>query len=520
MTEGATGSRAKWILAAIPLGLFGASLIFTHARGPFYLRNNFDPEYIYLLSSLSILNLHAPAHTDHPGTTLQLLGAVILYLQWLVHHRQPLNEAVLAHPEEYLRGINLVLNCLIGWTLYCSANVIYRLANSLAAGLLLQATLLIYLQTFLAVTGVSPEPLLIATCLALMIPLAPMVLRPESAEASANGPAIAAGVIVGFGVITKVTFFPLAAVILLFPQKAQKWRFAVAAVVSSIVFLLPVATRLPAMSSWFTGLLTHEGHYGTGRVGIPGAHELFANFLLLWRDEPVFFCLLVLYAAALPFAREKARTLLLTACIAVGAETAMVVKHPSTHYLLPAIILTAFVNSTLFVRRAETQRWGVVVMLALAGIGIARNVGAIRVWTDSLRTDRHNLAGLFAMERSLPGCQIIGTYRSSLQTYALSFASDYSAAVHRETLEKLYHHALHYDPFSHRFLDFAYGEKTEDVKRQLSGGQCVLVEGTPVDASSLQRFLDKGIRFEPLMTSENPISTLDASTLYRLSLWP
>jgi len=510
-------TRAKGILAAIPLGLFVASLILTHARGPFYLRNNFDPEYIYLLSSLSILNLHAPAHTDHPGTTLQLLGAVILWLQWLVlHHRQALNESVLAHPEQYLRGINLVLNLLIGWTLHWSACVVYRLSNSLAAGLLLQATLLIYLQTFLAVTGVSPEPLLIATCLALMIPLAPAVLRPESAEAKANGPAIVAGVIVGFGIITKITFIPLAAVILLFPKKSQKWRFAAAAVVSAVVFLLPVATRLPAMSSWFTGLLTHEGLYGTGRVGIPGAHELFANFLLLWRDEPVFFCLLLLYAAMLILARDKARTLLLTACLAVGAETAMVIKHPSTHYLLPAIILTAFVNSTLLVRKAETQRWGIVVMLALAGIGIARNVGAIRIWTASIRADRHSLAGLVAMEKSLAGCQIIGSYRSSLELYALSFASDYSAAVHRETLEKLYPHALHYDPFSHRFLNFAYGEKTDEVKRQLAARQCVLVEGTALDASSLRRFLDNGIRFETLMISRNPISPLDDTTLYRL----
>src|SRR5579863_8286761 len=160
-------SSAKLTLAAIPVVLFAASLICTHARGPFYLRNNFDPEYIYLLNSLSVLNLHAPAHTDHPGTTLQLLGAVILWVQWLGRslflHGQPLNESVLSHPEEYLRGINLVLNGLIGGALYWSAWVVYRLSNSLAAAMLLQATVLIYLQTFLAITGVSPEPLLVAT---------------------------------------------------------------------------------------------------------------------------------------------------------------------------------------------------------------------------------------------------------------------------------------------------------------------------------------------------------------------
>jgi hypothetical protein len=136
----------------------------------------------------------------------------------------------------------------------------------------------------------------------------------------------------------------------------------------------------------------------------------------------------------------------------------------------------------------------------------------------AVRTDRQNLAGLLAMEERLDGCQIIGSYRSSLKLYALSFASDYSAAVHRETLEKLYPHAIHYDPFSRRFLNFAYGEKTEDVKRRLSGGECILVEGTPLDAAALKRFLDDGIRFENLLSSANPISPLDGTALYRLKL--
>src|ERR1700689_1427704 len=99
------GVRATFALAVIPAALFGLSIILTNSHGPYYLRNNFDPEYIYLLNSLSLLKFHTPAHTDHPGTTLQLLGAGLVWLQWLgrslLIQRQPLSDSVLSHPEEY-----------------------------------------------------------------------------------------------------------------------------------------------------------------------------------------------------------------------------------------------------------------------------------------------------------------------------------------------------------------------------------------------------------------------------------
>src|SRR6516225_9156134 len=128
-------SAVKLILVIIPVSLFCLSTVLTKHHGAYFLRNNFDPDYNYLLNSLSVLYLRTPGHTDHPGTTLQILGAAILLLKWLgislVGHRQTLADSVLAHPEEYLRTINVVLNVLIAATLYWSAWCIYRLSNSL-----------------------------------------------------------------------------------------------------------------------------------------------------------------------------------------------------------------------------------------------------------------------------------------------------------------------------------------------------------------------------------------------------
>src|SRR5437016_12461503 len=72
------------LLAVIPAGLFLSS-IFLHAiAGSYYLSGIFDPEYVYLLNSLNLLNIQPPSHTDHPGTTLQIFGAIVILGIWLL----------------------------------------------------------------------------------------------------------------------------------------------------------------------------------------------------------------------------------------------------------------------------------------------------------------------------------------------------------------------------------------------------------------------------------------------------
>ena len=119
------------------------------------------------------------------------------------------------------------------------------------------------------------------------------------------------------------------------------------------------------------------------------------------------------------------------------------------------------------------------------------------------------------MEERLPGCQVIGSYRSSLEGFALSFASDYSAGVHADALEKLYPGTIHYDRFGQRFVSFG-NVKDDDVKQLVSSGKCVLMETTPLDASVVNRFVRNSIHLAVLMTVANPIIPSEATTLYRL----
>ena len=76
-------------------------------------------------------------------------------------------------------------------------------------------------------TRVSPEPLLVAAGFALMVPLVPVVLGSQDGDAGAHR-AITAGALFGFGMVTKLTFLPWIAVVVLFRSTAHKlgvsWR--------------------------------------------------------------------------------------------------------------------------------------------------------------------------------------------------------------------------------------------------------------------------------------------------------
>jgi hypothetical protein len=118
------------------------------------------------------------------------------------------------------------------------------------------------------------------------------------------------------------------------------------------------------------------------------------SLFLLWQEEPPFFWFFGLYLAVrvLLFlfrpqgapARVRvtavAQRLLLAGVIAIVAAIAMVTKHTETRYLLPALILTTFVDAALCAlalhselhRPAARWRW-LAVVVAFLGVRLTRN---------------------------------------------------------------------------------------------------------------------------------------------------
>ena len=83
-------------LTVLPLAAYLLSSVMLEEKGPYWLAENSDPEYAYLLNALNVLEGRPPEHVDHPGTTLQMFGAVVIGLLTMGHSASDLIMSMLS----------------------------------------------------------------------------------------------------------------------------------------------------------------------------------------------------------------------------------------------------------------------------------------------------------------------------------------------------------------------------------------------------------------------------------------
>jgi hypothetical protein len=384
---------------------------------------------------------------------------------------------------------------------YYAGRGVYQYSRSLTAALALQGGWLLFQQALLAITRIQNEPLLIMSGLALSIPIVALIFADKMQTKSFLGNselglALICGAIVAFGVISKITFAPFALVVFLFLKTArERIAFILMMACTALVLLLPVYPYLPRMATWFTSLALHNGRYGGGEVGLPSAQTMGANVTFLFQSEPLVFLLYPYYAIVLAWSKlsattgeeghvAAARRFLFATMIGTLVSLAATIKHPAAHYLIPAIVL-ATVGATPAVLLLENAARGKGPRNVLIGAGLLLGVWGIYLtctrmltWNRSIEEYRRSV---FSLERALggtPGCKVIGFYRSSLPTFALSFGNDYAASMQSEALAKVYPEAINLNIFSGKISRFDGTVQVSDIRRAISNGQCYLMEGT------------------------------------------
>jgi small conductance mechanosensitive channel len=240
------------------------SVVTTNRQGPSYLGLNSDPEYPYLLNALNVATLRVPGLWEHPGTTLQGVGALVILGKWaagcLFGPWESLQESVLRHPEAYLHAMGLVLNLLLAGAIYVVARRIYQLSESLLAALVFQVSFGLFTATVRAQSRPTPELMLAIAVVILALPLAPLVVGRDTslAESEERWLAMATGAALAFGIVTKITFAPLVAVCLLFRTGRARLVCLVSCVVGVLVLLFPIWTHFSKMPVWFSSLLIRK----------------------------------------------------------------------------------------------------------------------------------------------------------------------------------------------------------------------------------------------------------------------
>ncbi len=320
----------------VPLLSFYAFYLVVLSQADFqYIYSFGDPDFGYLMNSLMILEGNTPWHIDHPGTPVQLMGALVMWLRFLFFGTEAnVTADFFRNPIPYhLDMILLTFGVFLLCQWYCGWRLL-RSGLGWMSVLAVQATPFLFHDFFFYLEKCSPETWIAAFCL-LLVP------------ALWQGQVIAAGMLIGLLVSLKVYAFPLAILLLCLPRPRQ-WLIATGA--AAFIFLNITAVSWPAYSriyDWIARLLTHQGMYGIGPKGIPPLNEWLANANLIFSAELRWVFAALLFSLTLSFTlplrktwREQARGVISITpeVLSIIFVFALASKHFAVErYLFPAM---------------------------------------------------------------------------------------------------------------------------------------------------------------------------------------
>ena len=446
------GPRTAYLaLAILPLCLLFSIIFFRMQSGPFWQWLNLDPSYPYLFGALRMADFSFGKMIEHPGTPLQMLGALLIKVSNLTLPSADMIRDVLSDPEKYLTGISHLTALLNALALFALGIVGYGVSRSILPALLLQSGPFLSTVTIRHAETVAPESLLVFATLVLCC-LMVSALRSGSLDNHRLLYAIGFGLVAAFGTATKLTFLPitLAPIFLLWT-----WRslgiYAVSFSLFFALFLLPVLPEWGVMFDWVSGLIFSSGFHGTGEAqsidlsSYPGKVYKLAS-------RPLFFLSILLSLFFLlkawqgkkqgrpaPKLEIQALAGIVTAQI---AQILVIAKHATSFYMIPAFIL---IGSGFFLlyRLAETfyfttpksaLRFRKTVTALFGILVIAQTVG---LWE---MTSNHQAMGkrALALDNALfSNCLKIPFTSASDPDYALHFGSYWNHYSYADQLAEL-----------------------------------------------------------------------------------
>lgn len=455
-------------LSLLPLLTIFGLIAFNHARGPFYFQYNQDPDYCYLLNGLGILNGFEPAHTDHPGTTLQYFIAGVLYASEPGLSTAQRTNAILANPEHYLSLCSFALEFMVVISLLLLGYVALRCSDRLDIALLAQSGPLLFAEIPLSGSRVYPEALSISICNLLICGFLAIYFAARQPSRRFTGLIVFLGFLSALLVDTKMLAAPF---VITFFLVAVRLRAALAFTASFAITLLAllilIRSRLLAIWEWIVANATHSERYGHGSPGFISRMDFLHNAIGVFSAQINLTILLILSAAVAIigyFLRRSARACniwhLSALLIAYPIALIFVFKSPAQHYLIVPFCFGPLLLILIHHSTGELLRdYRVARTIITAGLPLA----VLIVGTASLRTSHRQMlaarsaaTGAIASMQKEPQAAAIYTYRASTQEYALAFGNIYAGYRFTHPLQQLYPKAIDYNPWGMTLSRFDY----------------------------------------------------------------
>jgi hypothetical protein len=355
------------------LGLFAAPLftlllfLFT-SKAPLHVLEFPDPDFGYLFSSLTITLGGSPWHVDHPGTPLQLLGALVMWVRYLFLGKEgTLLADFFRFPVAYHQAVmNTSVAFFLAAQLFCGRSL-RRLGIPLTLCIFSQLCPLLIWDGLVYLDHVSPETLLSAAGLCLIPLLAESSMRDESQGAARR--AIAVGICLALMASLKANSFPLVACIFLLRKKEDRLLAFGSMAGFYLCVTVPIWEHFPRMFSWYLSLLSHRGLYGQG----PADNSISAIAVqasdpdLLLRIAPLIVCAWVLFFARFLQKRDPSVQPRWPLILSGSVIFLLVMKHPGSRYFLPLCVVVAL-GAIQICRQGKRYRMGLAAAAVLAAL--------------------------------------------------------------------------------------------------------------------------------------------------------
>ena len=522
-------NRWSIFLLCIPALIVAVGLAFMSRMFPIALNGGGffgqDPAYQYLFAGVDILQGHAPAHTDHPGTPVQSLIALTILLVWSIWRLvglsgQGIFESVLSSPELYMASVSVILLLLGAVAAYFLGRRVWQVTGSRIAGVSCQVTALLFALVSPYIVYPTPEAALLAISVWLMAVLAPALLGGGRASAAISPTgAILAGVLCGLGVAVKITFVPLIGLLISLWSFRVLWRAVIAMIVAWFVGVLPIWSRLPAMFAWFNKVLTHSELHGEGDAVIFNAQQFKQSLVLVMNMFPLLYDVAMVMVAVLILGLGRKVLRLagkspgrgleegpsvragltmrefvapLSLLLVVAAQTIMVAKHPGPTYMIAVLPVTVMGGAWLvfaqrmvplpeLIRQWLGGLWLILLAYASVNASIAGYAGVRAIHEAGERSRDAVLSETSNSKNPV----LIGTFNCNLPECALWFGMLMVPEIELK-MEGITRDFYHFDIFGRRLHVPGVGELSAEatadtVNRLVDSGRPVFLISPPYD---------------------------------------
>jgi hypothetical protein len=434
-----------------------------HSGSPGY---DQDPAYAYLFNGLLILEGYPPYHIDHPGTPLQLLFALTIFIRWLITRlltgsSLDFVDSVMLDPESYLFDMAVLLLALNLYALTFFGRRISDTTGKIYLGMFCQLSLLCFTIMAPKAAYPAPEAVLIFCSLILLGLLSPRIFRSTiNTESAPSVSSRLVGATFALGLAIKITFAPMVLLFALLP-KGKERRIGV--ITGLVVFLLLVTPALPNIDrfvGWVTGLVSNSGIHGGGGAGFINLASIPANLQSLFVWFPLFVTAIVLTIFVVTHSVIKRSAVLLhgpLVLIAVALlQTGLVLKHPGAHYMVAILpiplILLAWLALFIKPKLPATKLLFVTIVTIMAMHSVLVTAIGVKKLSDQ-RAEMTSAMIEINKELALyPDALIICSFRCALPEYALTMALIFSPQLISDKTTKKLKNFYDYDIFVGEFV--------------------------------------------------------------------